>query len=176
MAVWKEITGYEGRYLVSDEGQILSLPREVSNSKGRFTCSSRILKPWPRGGNKGKVSYLVVALSDGAKGKHTYKSVHRLVAEAFVVRPEGCDVVNHIDHDTHNNKASNLEWCTGQYNTEYSHNKRVGQYDTDGNLLAEYRSITTASAMTGIGRTSIGNALSGLAHTSGGYVWKYLQD
>jgi hypothetical protein len=48
MAVWKEIAGYEGRYLVSDEGQILSLPREVSNSKGHFTCSGRILKPWPR--------------------------------------------------------------------------------------------------------------------------------
>lgn len=27
MALWKEVAGYEGRYLVSNEGEIYSLPK-----------------------------------------------------------------------------------------------------------------------------------------------------
>ena len=29
MALWKEIAGYEGMYLISDEGEVISLPRTV---------------------------------------------------------------------------------------------------------------------------------------------------
>lgn len=31
MAQWREVAGYEGLYLVSDEGQILSLPKTVNS-------------------------------------------------------------------------------------------------------------------------------------------------
>ena len=30
MALWREVAGYEGLYAVSDEGEVVSLPRAVS--------------------------------------------------------------------------------------------------------------------------------------------------
>ena len=43
--VWKEIKGYEGRYMVSDTGKIMSLPRTIKTSRGYRTISKkRILK------------------------------------------------------------------------------------------------------------------------------------
>lgn len=172
MALWKEVAGYENLYLVSDEGQIFSLPRVVSNGRGEYVRKGRILKPGLRGRNN--LVYAFVDLSDGKTTSR--KSVHRLVADAFVDNPHGYDVINHIDHDTLNNRAKNLEWCTQQYNNEYGHNKAVCQYSVDGEFIAKYKNIVYASAMTGIGRTSINNALTGWSETSGGYIWKYANE
>jgi hypothetical protein len=46
--------------------------------------------------------------------------VHRLVAGAFCVKPEECDVVNHLDGSRDNNYASNLEWTTSGGNTRHA--------------------------------------------------------
>jgi hypothetical protein len=68
--------------------------------------------------------------------------------------------------------VDNLEWCDHQYNIDYSKSKRVEQYAGD-EKVAEYKSISTASEMTGISRTSINNVLCGWSRTAGGYGWKY---
>lgn len=53
--------------------------------------------------------------------KTSYKRlVHRVVAQAFIPNPHGYPVVNHKDEVRHHNMVNNLEWCTQQYNTEYS--------------------------------------------------------
>ena len=168
--LWKDVVGYEGLYLVSNEGDVYSIPRIVSNGKGDYRREGKILKHGLRGRKDFK--YAFVVLSDG-KNKPKHLSVHRLVAEAFVDNPFEYDAVNHIDHDTLNNRAENLEWCTQQYNNEYGHNKPVRQHEISGELVAEYKNISYASQMTGIGRTAINNALTGYSETSGGYVWKY---
>ena len=46
--------------------------------------------------------------------------VHRLVAEAYVVRRPGCDVVNHLDGNPLNNHADNLEWTTQEQNVAHA--------------------------------------------------------
>ena len=172
MALWREVTGYEGLYLVSDEGHILSLPKVVSNGRGEYVKPGRILKPSLRG--RDDHMYQFVTLSKGEEENH--ESVHRLVAMAFLEKPDGCDHVNHIDHNTLNNRAENLEWCTQQYNNEYGHNKPVRQYSLDGEFIAEYKNISYASEITGIRRTAINNCLTGWANTSGGYIWEYAHD
>jgi hypothetical protein len=170
MAQWREVAGYEGLYLVSDEGQIFSLPKTVNNGRGEYVRGGKILSVGFRG--KGDIVYgFVVLTKDGENKSH---SVHRLVAEAFLEKPDGCDVVNHKDRNTLNNKAKNLEWCNQQYNNEYSHNKKVCQL-YDGVKVAEYKSISFASKITGIRRTSINNALMGWSETAGGYEWKYCE-
>ena len=51
--------------------------------------------------------------------------VHRMVAEAFLPNPNKEKWVNHIDCDKHNNKASNLEWCSPEYNSNYKPTKEA---------------------------------------------------
>ena len=92
--IWTDVL--DGRYQVSNTGQ-------VRNSKGH------ILKPCNNGNG-----YLYIK----ANGKHHY--VHRLVAEAYCDRPDGCNTINHLDHNIANNSSSNLEWCTQGDNVRYS--------------------------------------------------------
>lgn len=171
MAQWKDIAGYEGLYLVSDEGDVYSLPRKLFNGRGEFVRKGMLLKPGIRGN---ELKYYFVILSDGNEQKKY--SVHRLVADAFVENPnpENLVVINHIDHDTLNNKAVNLEWCTQQYNNEYGHNKKIRQYTVNGDFVAEHKSIKAASNATKISRTAINNVLCGWTKTAGGYVWEYV--
>ena len=168
MAEWRNIAGYEKLYLVSDEGDVRSLPRVVNNGRGCYVTKEKILSQGNRG--RGNLRYRFVILSKDGKSEHF--SVHRLVAEAFLPKPDGCDVVNHKDHNTLNNCVKNLEWCTQRYNNEYSHNKRIAQY-LNGEKIAEYKSIIYASKITKIKRTNINNALCGWAKKAGGYEWKY---
>lgn len=169
MSLWKDVKGYEGLYLISDEGEIMSLPRIISNGRGIYKTKAKILKPGLRG--KNGLMYKCVVLSDGETAK-SY-SVHRLVAIAFLENEEGLPEVNHKDENTMNNRAENLEWCTRQYNAEYSKSKPVSQYTVYGEKIASYKSTVYASNITGIKRTSITNCLKGWSKTAGGYVWKY---
>lgn len=175
MALWKDVRGYEGLYLVSDEGVVISLPREV---RGRnASCEivahrkAKTIKPYLRGRNS--LMYPAVTLSKNGESK-AY-SLHRIVAEAFIPNPDCMPEVNHKDENPMNCRVENLEWCDHQYNVEYSKAKSVAQY-LDGEKIAVYKSIVHASRITGISRTSINNALRGWSFTAGGYEWRYCKD
>lgn len=62
-----------------------------------------------------KSNCLMVNLSMGARGKAKYYIVARLVAMAFVPNPMGYTWVRHIDGNTLNNEASNLEWVAERW-------------------------------------------------------------
>jgi hypothetical protein len=101
---WRDIYGYKGLYQVSSEGRVKSFQR----------CTrGRLLKP-----GKTKYGYLMVSLCKDGKCKTI--TIHRLVASAFLHKPKGSTEVNHKDENKLNNRASNLEWCTREYNNEYS--------------------------------------------------------
>jgi hypothetical protein len=170
MAEWKPIKGYEERYLVSDEGEVLSLPKVVNNGWRVSHRKEKLLKPGLRGNEYLLYKFVILSDEDGNSKKF---SIHRLVAEAFLENENNYQEVNHIDKNTLNNNVSNLEWCNRKYNVEYSKNLRVEQYTLRGEKIAEYKSISYASQITGIGRRNINNALSGWSNTAGGYIWKY---
>ena len=172
MALWKEIIGYEGLYLISDEGNIVALPKLV---KGRNLAGdievhrkAKMLKKFLRG--KNGLMYEGVALSRDGETKRY--AVHRLVAEAFIPNPDNLPEINHKDENPLNNQVDNLEWCTHQYNIDYSKSKPVVQIK-DGEAIGKYKSIKEASRSTGIGRTNITNVLCGWSNTAGGFQWAY---
>lgn len=51
--------------------------------------------------------------------------------------------------------------------------KPILQYDLNGNLLAEYESLTEAAKATGHGKSSIGKVALGYEKRNKGFVWKY---
>lgn len=51
-----------------------------------------------------------------------------------------------------------------------SHKKSIIQLDKNGNFVQEFDAVTSASELTGISRTSIGNCLRERSKTAGGYV------
>lgn len=46
--------------------------------------------------------------------------LHRLVAQAFIPKPQGKDFVNHKDGNKLNNHVDNLEWCTIAENNQHA--------------------------------------------------------
>ena len=168
MTRWKEIAGYEGLYIISDRGDVVALPKTVRDGNRPYRRKAQLMKKGTRG-NDGFM-YEFVVLTKNKERKHC--SVHRLVAEAFIPNPDGLPEVNHKDENPLNNNASNLEWCTRQYNIEYSKGRAVEQLN-GGSVIARFKSIARAGRETGIGRKSIQQALSGKSRTAGGYEWRY---
>lgn len=54
--------------------------------------------------------------------------------------------------------------------------ERICQFDLDMNYIATYNSIEEAHKRTGVGSTSIGNALNGWSKMAGGFLWKFEKD
>jgi hypothetical protein len=112
MEIWKPIKNYEGLYEVSNLGRVKSLP------KGKFSRKSEMILTLR------KHPYKCVNLCKD--GKVSTKTVHRLVAEAFIANPYNKPVINHIDCNPSNNNVSNLEWVTELENQ--MHSRKLGRY------------------------------------------------
>ena len=123
MEQWRPISGYESFYEVSDRGRVRSVDRIVRSSSrngGFRRRPSKILCQ-----NRKRNGYLTVDLCKDGKIKTTL--VHRLVADAFCSRDPGADQVNHKNLNKADNRADNLEWCTGKENARHAHlNDAVG--------------------------------------------------
>lgn len=104
--VWRWVVGYEGLYMVSNMGNVMTVPKRTHSNGFLLT---------PTIGTNG---YQTVHLrKDGASKR---PSVHRLVAVAFIPNPDNLPEVNHIDGEKTNNSVDNLEWCTRSKNVRHS--------------------------------------------------------
>ncbi len=108
--VWKDIKGFEGKYAVSNFGNVKRLERyKRCGVSGKTLLQERPMKPYKNHNN-----YYRVCLWN--HGKHNMRFVHRLVAEAFLPKVDGKTQVNHIDGNKENNNVTNLEWVTSKEN------------------------------------------------------------
>lgn len=120
---WKDISGFEGLYQISDWGRVKALTRTLPHKTyGTWTIKERILKPSLNGKGQNQYNtgtgYLFIILFDRNKITHNMR-IHRLVAEHFVDNPdrEHLTQVDHIDCNKTNNYYKNLEWVTPLENT-----------------------------------------------------------
>lgn len=114
---WIDIKGYEDFYQVSDLGNVRSKDRTVACRR----LGTKNLKSRPLKSTVDSVGYCKVTLQD--QGRNKVWKVHRLVAEHFIDKIEGKEVINHIDNDRANNRVNNLEWCTPKENTAHMHSQ-----------------------------------------------------
>ena len=114
MTEWRPVVGYEDAYEVSRDGRVRSIDRLVWN--GEQHCLRPGVELVQRVTHLG---YIYIKLSKNNRGRLTF--AHRIVADAFVDRPEGTTEVNHIDGNKQNNDASNLEWTTRSGNIRHAY-------------------------------------------------------
>ena len=183
--MWKAVPEYEGLYEVSDSGEVRSVDKMIKCANWRIH-KGQILK-----GTYNSKGYLRVQLTDrnGIKKKCF---VHRIVALAFCEKPEGCDVVNHLDCNTTNNRADNLEWTTLRGNSQYA--ARLGRLSKteewkrkiiegqklkrvigisliDGTEL--YFSSVNETKKSGFQPSCVSNCCNGIRISHAGYVWRF---
>lgn len=115
---WLPVKNYEGYYEVNNLGEVRSVERYVRHEEGgERKMKSCVLKS--------SITYKgYMRLTLAKDGKNKSFSVHRLVAEAFIVNPNNLPQVNHIDLIKINNQVENLEWCTNRDNRIHSINNR----------------------------------------------------
>ena len=180
--IWKDIVGYEGLYQVSNMGRVRSLDRKRNcGVKGSYVQKGRILKY-----HITTSGYCGVRLSD-QHGKMKDRLIHCLVAQAFLPNPLSLPELNHKDENKLHNYASNLEWCTRQYNINYgdrthkaavSESRRpVLQYSFAGDFIQEYYSAYEAVRnVLGSSVGGITGCCKGRGKQSGGYIWRYKEE
>ena len=109
-----DIPEFEGYYEVSNLGRVRSIDRWVNtrNNSKQFRPGKILhLHSFSNSHSKG---YIYVVLTKTPVTRNV--SVHRLVAQAFVLNPDNLPQVNHKDGDKLNNSAINLEWVSARDN------------------------------------------------------------
>ena len=100
--IWKNIKGYNGRYQISNNGNVRSLNYNNTNK------THLLAKTLTADG------YYRIGLNKDKKQKRFF--VHKLVAETFISNPNNFSIINHIDGNKLNNNVNNLEYCTQIHN------------------------------------------------------------
>lgn len=189
--IWKDIKGYEGLYQVSNLGRIKSLDKKTKNKNGEFIKKGKILKQCEN--SKG---YLRIQLTSN-KGQRKRMFVHRLVAQHFVKKEEGKNIVNHLDCNPKNNCYNNLEWTTlkgnSQYMTKLGRNKRTQEWivnlkktlqKTLGKKVVRIDMKTkdvkiydylNQTKMDGFVPSSVSKCCNGIRNKHKGYYWKFFE-
>ena len=165
---WKDIEGYEGIYQISNLGRVKSLDR-LDSSNHRLKGNIRKFGTSPNG-------YVNIALFK--QGKRDVFTVHRLVAETFILNPENKPQVNHIDEDKTNNMVSNLEWMTAKENVNHGTRteKVISKMSKEVycvNNGKTYINARIAGLDLGISRETIRDTCNGKQKSAKGYTFKY---
>ena len=176
MEEWKDVEGYEGLYQVSNQGNVRSLR------------TNKILKPMIWHG----YAYVNFTIDNIVN----HKSIHRLVAEAFIPNPDNKPQVDHINTVKEDNRSCNLRWVTAlenasnvitvsrRFDNHIDESKPVYQYTTNGEFVSMYKSVREAERKTMTNNSNILKCCNGgfysnqrnkwvNVNTANGYKWSF---
>lgn len=174
--IWKDVDGTEGKYVVS------------SLSKVKLKTSDKPLKP-----KIDRYGYPTVKVL--INGKFMTKTVHRIVATAFIPNPLLKKEVNHINGIKTDNSIDNLEWVTmkenqvhawksglkkpsrpwkGKFGKEHFRSIPIIAIYPDG-TTKDYNSGADAERETGIKKNAINAVCRGKRKSHKNIVYKYKQ-
>ena len=122
--LWRAIPGYEGIYEASNLGRIRTAEGKTTKS-ARFpkrVWKQRVMKPKILRQANGRSDERVELWKDG---KHRTWLVARLVALAWCDGYQKGYTVNHIDGNSLNNAANNLEWISLADNIRHAFKNRL---------------------------------------------------
>ena len=164
MEVWKNVPDTDGKYQVSDMGNVRS-------------CVKRDdwypLKPY-----QDTCGYLYVEIHKRSRG------VHRLVADAFLPEDSGKREINHKNGNKHDNRLSNLERCTRSENVKHAYDSGLKTSAKRGDCVRarcvvcldtgeKYSCMIDAEAATGARAANISKCCRGIRNKAGGFRWAY---
>lgn len=168
MTEWRPVVGYEGFYEVSEFGDVRSVDRCVVSRGRRKPLRGRPMRPF-----LSKAGYPRLNLC--RDGETRGISIHRMVACAFILWPEGKTQVNHIDGNKRNNHVKNLEWVTG---AENSHHRIDGGFSRHNKLKLTRSDVVSAREeyLSGVSVQTLsqkyGVSYEGMSHAISGISWK----
>ena len=143
---------------------------------------------------KDRNGYMQVVLCKN--GKKYGKSVHRLVAQAFIPNPDSKTDTNHVDENKSNNCVSNLEWMSHKENLNHgTRNERASKTLSDGRFKGsnhpysksvigfkingcdiKYYKYMRECEKDGFSQGNISSCCNGRLKSTKGYVWCYADE
>lgn len=186
---WRDVVGYEGIYMVSSFGRVVSLQREVRNGiSSKKVIPFSFKKPTVFSTTENYKRHIITLCKD--RKKKTLL-LHRIVSDAFINNPNNYPEIDHIDGNPLNNMVSNLRRCDRKMNMNNpitirrNSISKLGKYNTPKSKkviqLYDSKPIKIFNSAYDAGRKgynwrNVGQCCRGEKHTHKGYQWMFLSD
>lgn len=173
--IWRPIPGWEGLYEASNTGLI----RSVDRYRSHYITKKALIRGKLIASKIDRYGYYALQLH--GNGKIYSRTVHRLIAQTFVLNPENKTQINHKDGDKLNNHEGNLEWCTVLENQIHLRIKLGDKRNFGvpviqkgmGDEIIKIWPTASSTRRGGFNPVKVSAVANGKRKSHGGYKWNY---